>query len=188
MAELYGKRPGGFEYVFGIEPVPPTLDGPRDSYQVTIVENGAPRLDKILCLSEEVLSHYYIFKIARGFQQAKDLINLQVPFSAAPIPCDARVPPELHEHTCIRLGAVWLELVLWGYTLRNRIVYPDCLFASILCCEDQRDECSAILDGRFTFMICNVEQAVEFGRTLEEEALEARRLRYELGIPAINDD
>jgi hypothetical protein len=186
MAKLYGKRSEQLTYSLEIVPITPTLDGPRDSYRVTLCENEIvvfQRQYRVWQYDHSFsLGHYWMFRIAHAFQFASHLVGAKLDFCLSP-PYPA--PPEYNQPACIREGIDWLEFVLWGDTVKKERRFYVMVYFGM---EPEELETDSPLTHYIGICFyCAPEDAENFGRELEAECLEAKRRRFELGIEAWDD-
>ncbi len=185
MAILTGSTSGGKAIQFELTPIRPTLDGPRDAYRAALTVDGASVFDAPFSVFGRDAGHFYVFRMARAFQNAPHLVDMIAPFNLDEGAAQGELlgrPP-----LSVRETVGWLEIVLWGKRYgRARIpnVFVQ-VYLSPAPDKDAPDESLAL--RQFARLNCVPEDVEAFGHELERQCITAREERARLGIPAIEE-
>lgn len=178
MAKLLYKQSDESTSWLEILPLPPTVDGPRDAYRIILFSSNRVVFEQEYNVHGWQLGHFYMFNIAGAFKQASRIINKKNDFClSSPVDADYNHP------VTIREDINWLEVVLWGKTIKEQ----DLLFVELFLQTDPEGEDTPLIPFVCTRIVCSPEKAEEFGRLLESECATARELRLSLDIPARDD-
>lgn len=188
MALLQGRIPSGVlperQYDLAITPILPTQDGPRDAYQVAVWRNDEPVFEQTYSVQDFTGGHYVMWQVANLLQYASDMVDQEVRSPVIPMPpeawCSARPHP-----LSIRQHATWMDIILSSSTYRGE---AGCLLSVYLAMKQISTfahEPGTGLDQFVAFGLYSTPAEVaNFGKVLEEEMVQARRLRDALNLPA----
>jgi hypothetical protein len=178
-----GTGRSGFE----ITPVTPSLDGPRDAYDVTVWHDKVAVFQHQYNVHGWQNGHWNVYRIARAFQHARRLMDVKADFGLYRHLAD---DPSYNEEVSLHLEVIWLHVVLRGCTYEKK---PNFLVQFFLWTNPDRDYApNAPLSTQLTSFVgdeINVlpKAAVTFGKALESECRKAERLRKKLGLRHFDD-
>lgn len=179
MATLNGKDAYGFAYSLEVTSVTPSLDGPRDAYDVALSGEGVELFRSQFNVHGWQLGHYHVYRIARAFQHASRLVDATLDFALGH-------PEGYKEPIMIQENVGWLEVLLWARTVAEEAR----VFVEVFVQPDFSKEAPSgpTLDHLIGISFyCSLPAAEEFGKALEGECTAAEDLREKLGIPAAEE-
>lgn len=182
MAVLCGKDLVHGDYVLKVEPITPTLDGPRDAYEVVLQHQGNIIYHRQHSVYNWQSRHYYIYDIAFAFQSAARLLDQTFDFSIYEADSEHLRRPK--QRSSLFVSTDWLEFVLSGQI--NRYRGPFIVVRLFL--EEEKDVSGVLVRGVTARFTCPPEEAEQFGRSLAEECRAAERQRVAKGIPECDED
>lgn len=182
MALLSGKM---YDEEFSLEiiPVKPSPFGIKDAYRIRLRGNDNFIYDKVFQVPEDdILGHHWMYKISYAFQKAEHLITDYQQFSLSAYPGKP-------ENIAIIADIDWLQVILEGKYKDKISGNLTKVLVRIFSLNDEEkdgDQLQLPLFRRVIFL-CSADEAIQFGRVLEDECLAAEKLRRELGIPHPGD-
>jgi hypothetical protein len=182
MAILKGKTYRDTFFDFELKPIKPAIDAPRDSYAVRIQRNCEVEFENIYSVTDFFNGHRDVYRIANALFHARDVAELTTSYQDSE---NHEFGKEVNDRPlCIREDATWPEIVMWGSVIRNKQNFCVVFYVQPEAVKTNR----SIIPLVSVRIPCWVEDAVNFGRELEQELMEAKRLRRELGIPGPFED
>ena len=188
MSVLIDRRGCGF----CLQPVVPTLSGPRDAYDVAMTQDNTETFSQRFTIYQDNPDgHWNIWRLFRAFQSAEKLAGQR-----SPINITAEQVASLNEPMIIEVNVGWLDVVLWAETTtycppansgRDAHTEQRCGVTVYLQAGPQGLHQQGELFHRFT-LDCTPQEVVIFGQTLEKECREALGMRRQLAIVAPADD
>lgn len=158
--EMYDEK-----FLLEIIPVKPTPVSVKDAYMVRLRGNDSLIYDKVFQVSEDdILGHHWMYKISYAFQKAEHLITDHQQFSLSAYPGKP-------ENIAIIADIDWLQVILEGKcTDKCSGNLTKVLVRIFTSSDEEKDSCQLQMSFfRRVIFLCSVDEAIQFGRVLEEE-------------------
>ncbi len=186
------------QYRFEIEPIPPSLEGPHDAYNIRMVDEDHVIYERIYIDQGKQSPHSPMREIAQAFWLSPKLLDTKLNFSIVNTkdpdyfePVSLKVSIDLFDIVMNAEVNDFLNTINVGDRLDSinfrKNWYEPYIFISIYLRTTSR-----ILHRKQTAylafdMACKIDETVRFGRVLAFEMEVARQSRIKLGISAPDD-
>jgi hypothetical protein len=189
MAFLKGRIPGGVIperwYDLEITAIRPSVEGPRDAYQVVVRRNGDQVFEQTYSVQNFTGGHYVMWQMSNLLRHAPDIMDKKPELPPIALPAEAWCTAT-DWPVSLREDATWMSIVLSGSTSRRgERGFLVTVNLSVEPISDFAHEPGAALNQFVSFHLYTTpEEVAQFGEALEAELVEARRLRDALNLPA----
>lgn len=188
MSVLFDREGLGFR----LQPVMPTLDEPRDAYDVVITNGDAEMFARRFTIyKDNPDGHWNVWRLFRACQLAENLASQKSSMNITQSRAES-----LNEPMIIEVNIGWVNAVLWAETTTyrppvssHRAAHTEQRCGLILYLQAGSQDVyeQGELFHRFT-LNCTPQEVVKFGQVLEDECREALRVRRQMGILAPADN